>query len=553
MKPPLIKFYKAPLHALEQMTVSKNTFLSFQQARRWAQTQKFSSSQDFRRLDPWPKFIPRNPNYVYRHKGWIDWYDFLGTDRPKRRKNPNGWRSFDKARDWARGLGLSSETEWRIFRKTKLPSDIPTNPNREYAKLGWKSWGDFLGTANTKYSDVARRSFEDVKEWARLEGIKTQREWRQRIQRDDFPSDIKKAPDKGYAEFVSWPDFLDNESRISNRRTTKWRSFEDAKKWAQSIPVISSTHWLYLAKIDKIPRDIPTNVNQVYKEFTTWRDFLEFNIKGKSSKVETVLAIELSNFFELSHQQIISTELGPKWVDIVCVSKRLVIEFDGSHWHKKTVKKDTKTTEDLMKVGWRVIRVREQPLQKIFHNDLLVKRGLSEIEICKAVVSHLVACEIINEEHLVKKAHEYVEGERFLSLKEDFLNPGWLSFEKARNFVIALNLKSESDWRKYRENLPSDIPRNPNEVYLSSWKGWGHWLGTGNPRPNNDLMTYRQARKYIRSKGIRTSREYQQHRKLNPGSRLPANPEKRYGKEGWETWHSFTGQSRIRKRSEQSS
>ena len=221
--------------------------------------------------------------------------------------------------------------------------------------------------------------------------------------------------------------------------------------------------------------------------------------------------------------------------------------------HKKTVKKDTKTTEALMKVGWRVIRVREEPLQKIFHNDLLVKRGLSEIEICKAVVSHLVACEIINEEHLVKKAHEYLEGERFLSLKEDFLNPGWLSFEKARSFVVALNLKSESDWRKYRKNLPNDIPRNPNEVYLSSWKGWGHWLGTGNPRPNNDLMTYREARKYIRSKGNRTSREYQQHRKLNPGSRLPANPEKRYGKEGWETWHSFTGQSRIRKRSEQSS
>ena len=530
------------------MVGREKAFLNFKEARAWARSQGLGSSREFREHEAFPKNIPRNPDYVYKNSGWIDWYDFLGTVRLNRRKSPYGWRCFEEARNWARGLGLSSETEWRTFRKTKLPNDIPTNPNREYAKSGWESWADFLGTSNIKYSDVLWRSYDDVKEWARKEGIKTQSEWRERTKEENFPADIKKSPAAGYSEFTSWPDFLQNQSRMSNRGNTKWRSFRDAKKWARSVPVVSRVHWSYLASVDKIPRDIPTNVNQVYPEFSTWRDFLDFNIKGKSSKIETVLAIELSNFFDLSHQHMIVTSSGPNWLDIVCEAKSLVIEFDGSHWHKKNVQKDRKITKALMDLGWLVIRIREEPLKKISDNDLLIKRGLSEIEICKAVISHLVKSGVIHEQRLVEKAHNYLTGHSFLSLNEDFINPGWLSFEEARCFVLGLKLKSESDWRKHRKDLPTNVPRNPNQVYLSSWRGWGYWLGTGNPSPNREFLSYDEARALVRSQSIKSSREYQAYRRANPNSKLPGKPEQCYRDEGWDTWNSFTGLSRRRRK-----
>lgn len=59
------------------------------------------------------------------------------------------WRPFPKAREWAQSLGLKSEKYWRTFRKNGLPSDIPSNPNREYADE-WKGWGYWLGTGNKK-------------------------------------------------------------------------------------------------------------------------------------------------------------------------------------------------------------------------------------------------------------------------------------------------------------------------------------------------------------------------------------------------------------------
>ena len=56
------------------------------------------------------------------------------------------YRSFKKARAFARNLGLKNQAEWRAFTKSKkLPSDIPANPNNTYKDKGWVSMGDWLG------------------------------------------------------------------------------------------------------------------------------------------------------------------------------------------------------------------------------------------------------------------------------------------------------------------------------------------------------------------------------------------------------------------------
>ena len=67
------------------------------------------------------------------------------------------------------------------------------------------------------------------------------------------------------------------------------------------------------------------------------------------------------------------------------------------------------------------------------------------------------------------------------------------SFQEARAFVQSLNLKSETEWRRFCKGempekgvLPADIPAAPNRTYgKSGWSGMGDWLGNGR-KPRKD-------------------------------------------------------------------
>ena len=89
-----------------------------------------------------------------------------------------------------------------------------------------------------------------------------------------------------------------------------------------------------------------------------------------------LLACELATFFEIDHDDR-AIRFGDRrlHVDIMLRSEKLIIEFDGAYWHK-TLKdkeeKDREKTELLENLGWRVLRLREEPLNKIRPHDLVV-------------------------------------------------------------------------------------------------------------------------------------------------------------------------------------
>jgi hypothetical protein len=50
----------------------------------------------------------------------------------------NNWRPFEKAREYARGLGFKSEKEWQQWARTDAcPADIPVRPSQVY-KEEWR-------------------------------------------------------------------------------------------------------------------------------------------------------------------------------------------------------------------------------------------------------------------------------------------------------------------------------------------------------------------------------------------------------------------------------
>jgi len=86
----------------------------------------------------------------------------------------------------------------------------------------------------------------------------------------------------------------------------------------------------------------------------------------RHSKQETLLAYELLHFVPFDvDDHIVDAGKGRNWnVDFVLRARRVAIEFDGGWWHDsdRALSRDRRKLDDLTAAGWRVIRIREEPL-----------------------------------------------------------------------------------------------------------------------------------------------------------------------------------------------
>jgi hypothetical protein len=96
-----------------------------------------------------------------------------------------------------------------------------------------------------------------------------------------------------------------------------------------------------------------------------------------TSRDEMYLEHELAHFLPVdSTRKTVKGASGKRWkVDIAIPDLRVIIEYDGSYWHRHTTERDTRKTHDLAAARWQVIRVREQPLDPITDNDVSAATG----------------------------------------------------------------------------------------------------------------------------------------------------------------------------------
>ena len=66
----------------------------------------------------------------------------------------------------------------------------------------------------------------------------------------------------------------------------------------------------------------------------------------------------------------------PDWrgkFDALIPELKLFLEYDGSYWHKEDAHSDIEKTKNAFKWGYKVIRIRQEPLPLLFKkNDVLV-------------------------------------------------------------------------------------------------------------------------------------------------------------------------------------
>ncbi len=189
------------------------------------------------------------------------------------KKPHSNWRSFEKARNFARRLKLKNYAEWRAWAKTtNRPNDIPAGPYAVYKDEGWTSWGDWLGTGNKK---GGYHSFTDARDYVHRLGLKKQSEWIAWTKTNARPNDIPADPRNVYKEdWASMGDWLGTGNIWSANRV--YLPFEKARKYAQSLKLKSLTEWNKWAKSDKKPDDIPAYPNSVYRDkgWVSWGDWL---------------------------------------------------------------------------------------------------------------------------------------------------------------------------------------------------------------------------------------------------------------------------------------
>jgi len=126
-------------------------------------------------------------------------------------------------------------------------------------------------------------------------------------------------------------------------------------------------------------------------------------------------------------------------------------------------------------------------------------------------------------------------------------------FAEARKFIHSLQLRGGEDWKKYfkSKKMPLDIPSHPHIIYKKDWISWGDWFGTGRIATNIIKLKYRKfsdARKLVRTLGLKNATEYRQHtyhypRKIIPAD-IPSHPYLVYIKE-WISWGDWLGTGAV--------
>lgn len=426
---------------------------------------------------------------------------------------------FQQARQIARDLSLKSVKEWRQYMKAHPLDNVPAAPDGRYVKE-WQGWGDWLGTGNIAAKNKVFRSYSEACRWVRENGIKSEKQWLEAVKAGQVPADIPRSPRHNYKdEWTTSGDFFGTGFVAYTRRS--WVSFEEAKLWASTHGITCREDWIAASKAGVLPKNIPAGPIRVYKECAGgWAALFDKAVRGGSSFIEEVIAHELMAFLPVD-RSIRTISLGKgrrKRIDIAVPTKKLLIEYDGWHWHRTTVVKDQRETRSLVKQGWRVVRLRESPLSKISTDDCVVSPKKSIHQRVVVLLRHLLDLGLIpaTKEGLID---DYATIGKLQTAGTVLAHAGsWADFATAQAWARHAGVKSSSEFRRYaQENgLPDNIPSVPEIVYQADWPGWGEFLGTGRSygKPGS-WRSFKSARAWAAKSGINDYKGWQKAIKEN--------------------------------------
>jgi hypothetical protein len=434
---------------------------------------------------------------------------------------------YEEAQKVVRAAGIKSRNQWYQWIKTgSKPGNIPSLPQRTYAKEGWTNWGDFLGTNFIATHKRKYRAFKDALKFVRQLGIASKDMWVKWSKTVMRPKDIPSDPRRAYvSNWISWGHWLGTGSLGNKNRT--FLPFDEARKFAHSLCLKNQLEWRAWTKTKSRPHDMPANPPRTYKEsWKGWADFLGTD--------------RLSRFrpFEDARDYVKSLKIQGRreWHKI---KKQLNISDIPSN--------PAKIYSDKWQ-GWsdflgNTITIRSFELARIFVRSLGLK---SQKEWYAWANSNQRPQDIPKYPHLCYANQGWLGMADFFGTNKFQGKRSVLSFSEAKQFARTLKFKSQTDWRKWAKTdaKPINVPASPSVYYAKEgWSGWGDFLGTGIIAPQErSFRTFEEARAYARSLQLKSETEWNRWAKTNARpSDIPSSPRKNYKNKGWVGFGDFLG------------
>ncbi len=276
---------------------TRRDYREFDKGREFAHSLKLETQAQWRlycqgSLKDKPKIpldIPFKPERAYKNEGWKGYPDWLGNQK---RASPKfiGYLSFDEARAFVHSLSLKNYKEWAAFCKGQRPDlglkpqNIPTHPERFYTNLGWKGYGDWLGTQTPSPHSRNFLTYEEAKKIVQQLNLKSRTEWNQYCSgkipnKPVLPDNIPKDPvtvykNKGWAGVGDW---LGTNTKATHLR--QYLPFNRARSFIRKLNLKGRDDWKSYCdgklELDPLPDNIPKAPWIVYKD-SGWIDLSDW-------------------------------------------------------------------------------------------------------------------------------------------------------------------------------------------------------------------------------------------------------------------------------------
>jgi hypothetical protein len=198
------------------------------------------------------------------------------------------WCEYGKAKEYAHGLGLSSQADWHVWSKKNWEERnemcLPTRPDLVYGDE-FEDWATFLGNKDMeqrKYNvspedRVSYKEAERIVQKMGFDSVDDFRDWCKENPKERQKHGLPSAPDKEYPdEWKNWFTFLgiDNTSVTADNRV----GYKEAERIVQALGFESRKEWRAWCKAypkEKQELGLPYDPHKAYPdEWKNWSIFL---------------------------------------------------------------------------------------------------------------------------------------------------------------------------------------------------------------------------------------------------------------------------------------
>ena len=542
---------------IEEVEAKLNFYRYYEHAEEATQKLGIKSELEYRdgyRKDP---RLPSKPKNIYTNKGWYDWYDFLGTERPV------FYPIYNDAKKATQKLGIKSFIEYR--KRYKEDPKLPSQPDRTYSNDGWIEWSDYFGT-----TDISNyRTYEEAKVAARFLKIKSYTDYRNRYVEDPR---LPFNPDRTYnKEWKSFNDFL------GIKKILLYPTLAEAKQAVSKLIIKTEKEYRLRHKEDT---RLPATPSKYYSN-KGWIDNYDFFNKNKNrqdayltydeaKKAVRLLSIktrkEYLKRYKEDHKLTSSPEKlykGRGWIDNYNFFGNKTPEYYKTFEEAKkaVIKLNIKTRKEYITQK----RYKEDVKLPSNPSTFYKNKGWTNWE--EFIIIHYLTYEEAKEavQKLgVKTRTNYIgnklyKGDPLLSSvpEKTYKNIGWIdwyhflgtkapsiyeTYQEAKMAVQKLNIKSMKEYknRRYEDN---GLPSSPSECYGN--KGWKTSSDFLNIEKTEHYSTYQEAKKAAQNLGIKNRHYYHDKKKYKKDPKLPSSPDKLYKSKGWTDWYAFLGYKTV--------